>query len=192
MQASLLQQQRDKAAFVALRARADLEKGTVEQQALSARDSRVVVSESRVAAARATLALAETKLEMTIVRAPKDGQVSRRLVEPGAAVRVGAPLIEFWIDNTLSVEAWIDEDDLGKLKPGAAAHVVFTEFGELMIPGRIESIGFVTDAEVRSISVTVPVANRLARARWVRAHIMLDRDEPRLLPGLTANVSIPL
>jgi hypothetical protein len=43
---------------------------------------------------------------------------------------------------------------------------------------------------VRSVSVTVPVGNRLAKSRWMRAHITLVDPDARLVPGLSAEVAL--
>jgi hypothetical protein len=38
--------------------------------------------------------------------------------------------------------------------------------------------------------VTVPVGNRLAKSRWMRAHITLQDPDARLVPGLSAEVAL--
>jgi multidrug resistance efflux pump len=161
----------------------------VAEAALKARVERIALLEADVASARASLEAAEGRLELTIIRAQDDGEVTRRLRGPGASIRFGDPIVELWITGPPAVEAWIDESSASALSLGTEVRVSFEGLAG-SFTGRIDAVAMVSDAEVRSVSVTVPVANRLASSRWLRAHVALDRSDERLVPGLSAEVAI--
>jgi multidrug resistance efflux pump len=134
---------------------------------------------------------AEAALALRTVYAARDGVVLRRLVEPGSAVRVGGPLLEVQYDEELSIEAWIDESLYGAIDPDAVARARLVGLEDEVFEGELEWLGVVTEHELKDAAFSIPVAKKLAQSRWVRARIKLDRHDPRLLPGLTADVSVP-
>ncbi len=170
-------------------AREDLAAIAVAEAELAARADRVALLEADVESARAALAAAEGRLDLTVIRAQHDGRINRRILAPGASLRIGQPLLEMWLDTPLSVEAWIDETKLHRIRLGGVVRVTFAGLPETFA-GRIASIGMVTDEEVKSVSITVPVGNRLAKSRWVRVGVALDHPDPRLMPGVTAEVEV--
>jgi len=172
-------------------AASELGRAGVESAKAEAALARLRLLEAAASTALATLKTAEARLELTLVRAALAGVVTRRLVEPGAAVAVGGPLLEVWHDDTTRIEAWIDESEYADLAIGSRALTLLTGLGDTIFPGRIEWLGVVTEAELRDASFSLPLARMLAKSRWVRARIQLDQVDPRMLPGLTAAVSIP-
>jgi RND family efflux transporter MFP subunit len=86
-----------------------------------------------------------------VIKAPYDGVVTRKLVSPGAYVRLGDPVVALVDDSALEIEADVPVDQLRGLAPG-------TEVG-VSIAGERYS------ASVRAI---VPEENPLTRTRAVR------------------------
>ncbi len=189
-QANMLKEQQARAAGLEQHATGELRNTEIERMAITTREAKLAVLEAQVAKAKATLDLAQARLDMTTLRAPKDGEISRVLLGPGSSVRASVPLLEFWILDPISIEAWIDERDLDRIKTGDIADISVDALADAHLSGRIESFSYVTDLEIKALASTVPLANRLARARWMRARIALLSSDPRLFPGLTANVSI--
>jgi multidrug resistance efflux pump len=172
-------------------ATSELGRAGVESARAEAGLARLQLLEASASTALATLKMAEAALELTLVRSARAGVVTRRLVEPGAAVAVGGPLLEVWHDDSTRIEAWIDESEYAALAVGGRALTMLTGLGDTVFPGRIEWLGVVTEAELREASFSLPLARMLAKSRWVRARIQLDQVDGRMLPGLTAAVSIP-
>lgn len=191
VQANMLKEQETRAAELEQHASGELRSKEVERMALTSREAKLAVLESHVAKAKATLELAQARLDMTTLRAPKDGEISRVLLGPGSSVRASVPLLELWVLDSISIEAWVDESDLDRIQAGDLAEISVDAVADARLQGRIESFGYVTDLEVKALASTVPLANRLARARWMRVRITLLSTDARLFPGLTANVSIP-
>ena len=108
---------------------------------------------TRVAEARAALALARARLQQTRINAPGNGIVLARLVEPGQIVQPGAALIEMSVDGPVQVVAQVDEKFLGQLKPGQAASVAADAFPAQPAAARVRSIAPLVDAQRASVEV---------------------------------------
>ncbi len=170
-------------------ARAELAGLSVADSEVAARQERLGLLEAEAASAKAALAVAEGRLELTVIRAQHDGTVTRRILGPGSSIRFSDPIVEMRLEGPVAIEAWIDERELGNLRVGGDVRVSFRGL-PTMFEGRIDAIAMVSDAEVRSVSVTVPVGNRLAKSRWMRAHVTLQDPDERLVPGLSAEVTM--
>lgn len=188
--ASMLKEQQLRAREREQLASGELRQANIEHLAIDTREERLMVFQAQVEKAKAALALAEAQLAMTALRAPKEGEISRVLVGAGASVRAGSPLLEMWIPEPISIEAWINESDLGRIKIGNAATITIDALDHLLLHGHIDSFGYVTDEEQKDLSKTTELGLRLAKAHWLRVRITLDDKHPRLLPGLSAEVAI--
>ena len=73
------------------------------------------------------------------MKAPADGLVLRRLLEPGAAVSLmaPAPVLLFTSAGGWHVRAEVDESDVGRISAGQQALVTAPGFGEVTVRGRV-------------------------------------------------------
>jgi multidrug resistance efflux pump/pimeloyl-ACP methyl ester carboxylesterase len=157
---------------------------------LKVREKRVSVLESAISALAAELALAEANLESTIIRAPEDGAVVRRIVEPGGSTVAGQPIISLWLGRDVWVEAWIDEDEFGEVSVGSRATVTFISHPDREFGGVVESLAVATDTELPDSEVPQARQDRMRDAPVVSARVKLDPHEQILIPGLSAIVAI--
>jgi multidrug resistance efflux pump len=171
-------------------AKAALESARVEFKGLDVRRERVVLLDSQRGASAASLALAEAELAGTVIRAPDDGWVVRRIVEPGVSVVVGAPIMAIWIGGDVWVEAWIGEDDLASVEVGSAARVTLKPYPDREFDGFVESIGVSTDFELPDAAVPQPRSERMRGTPLVCVRVRLKDPRADLLPGLSAVVGI--
>lgn len=162
----------------------------VESEGLNVRQEHIVVLEAEVAALRAEVALVEADLKAALIRAPQDGWVVRRIVEPGVSVVVGQPIVDLWIGKELWVEAWIDEDDLAQVQVGNAARVTLKPYPDRVFSGIVETMGVSTDFELPDTAVPQPRHTRMRATPVVCARIRLDDAPEGLFPGLSAVVGI--
>lgn len=120
-------------------------------------------------AAIAQLAQAEQQLGYTTVRAPYDGIISARHVEPGETVAPGQPLFNLYAPGQLRVEVSVPQADAQSLR-GTAATVVLPD-------GR----------EIQAAKVIVyPAADPAAHSTTVR--VLLPRLDVPPRPGQAARV----
>jgi multidrug resistance efflux pump len=166
------------------------ELASAESEGLAVREKNISVLESEIAAFQAELGVAEANLEGAVIRAPDDGTVVRRIVEPGAAIVVGRPVLSLWIGDALWVEAWIDEDDLGDLGVGSEATVTFSSYPDREFKGVVESILSSTDYELPESEVPQPRHERMRDTPVIAVRVRLEQTDAELFPGLSAEVGI--
>lgn len=157
---------------------------------LSVRERRISVLESEISALEAELRVAEANLEGAVIRAPDDGAVIRRIVEPGASTTVGQPIMSLWIGREIWVEAWVDESELGKIGVGSRATVTFMSHPNEEFSGKVDSMAVSTDIELPDSEVPQPRRERMRDAPVVSVRVKLDRTARDLFPGLSAVVAI--
>jgi multidrug resistance efflux pump len=161
----------------------------VEADGMTVRERNLVVLEAEIAAFRAELSLAQADLEAALIRAPADGWVLRRISEAGSSVVVGQPIVALWIGKDVWVEAWIDENDLGKCKVGNAARITLESYPGRVFAGSVESIGVSTDYELPDAAVPQSRNQRLRTNPIIAVRVRIP-DAEGLFPGLSAEVGI--
>lgn len=141
---------------------------------------RVKRARAQVELQRANHALARTNLDHAEIRAPIDGVVITRAVDPGQAVAamLQAPDL-FVIAEDLArmrVIAAIDEADIGQIRVGQSAHFTVDAFPEQTFVAAL--------SELHSApKITQDVVT-------YEAVLVLDNPDHRLRPGMTASVKI--
>lgn len=143
----------------------------------------VAIARAQVASARAEVATAEADLRLAAIdlrhaeiTAPYAGVITRRLVEAGAYVDPGTPLVEMVSDEDLELEVDVPFQRLSGLEPGA--RVAF----------ELED-GSTHSARVRAI---LPRENALTRTRTVRLVPDFGATNAPLASGQSATLDIPL
>jgi membrane fusion protein (multidrug efflux system) len=166
------------------------QKVQLADDAVSIRERKVRVLEAELLRARARLTRAEANLDGALIRAPEDGAIVRRIIQPGGSVDVGQPIIAMWLGQDVWVEAWIDEDDIGAVSLGSEASVTFHSFPGREFVGVVDKIGLATDLEIPESEVPQPRFSRMRGAPVVGVRIRLTDPPLDLLPGLSAVVAI--
>lgn len=142
--------------------------------------AQVANAQAQVKQREALLYSARTELEKTIIRAPVDGTVIKRSVEPGQTVAASLQAPELFIiaqDLTaMQVEVSVDEADVGRIHEGQEATFTVDAFPGQTFRGEV--------MQVRKASLVVQ--NVVTYVVVVSAS---NRDQS-LLPGMTANVRI--
>ena len=82
-----------------------------------------VLAQTALAQARASLAVAQARLEQTVIRAPVDGTLIARNVEPGHVVQPGKELMVLAPAGETQIVVQIDEKNLSQLRQGEKALV---------------------------------------------------------------------
>ncbi len=135
---------------------------------------------STVQQREALLASARVDLGRTIIRAPVDGVVIKRSIEPGqtVAVSLAAPELFLIAQNLrdMQVEVSIDEAEVSRLRVGQK-----TTFTVDAFPGRTFS-GLVVQVRKAALNVQNVIT--------YTAVVSADNESLVLLPGMTANVRV--
>ena len=159
-------------------AQAGLASAQAQKQAVEA-DGSVVQSELAVEEAR--LAQLNTLMEYATIRAPFDGVITDRLVDPGAFVRSAAegnttPLLTIANVSYIRLVLEIPESDAPHVRVGTEVEIDVTALEE-------EPIG----ATIARTAVALKT-----NTRTMRVEVDLDNKNGRLAPGMYAKVTVTL
>jgi membrane fusion protein (multidrug efflux system) len=132
-----------------------------------------------VAAAKARLDAAQLMLDRTVLKAPMDGIVSKKQVEVGQQVAVGAPLMAIVPANDAYVDANFKEVQLAKVRPGQAVTLTSDLYGSgVKFHGRVRGLSGGTG----SAFSLIPAQN--ASGNWIkvvqRLPVRIDLDPKEL------------
>ena len=122
---------------------------------------------------QAQLDLTKRDLEKTSLRAPFDGVVSVRTVEPFEKVQPGQAVVELFVEGAMEVEIMVPENLIGNVSTGLR--------GKVRLPNRV-------DKTYRAVVSYVGSAATSANAFPVKATIK-DTDQ-FVQPGMTAELSL--
>jgi RND family efflux transporter MFP subunit len=141
-------------------------------------DADLHTRQDEVARARAQLAVAETSLGDTVIRAPFDGLVSRVYLRAGATPKPAeSAILDFLSLDRLYVEVALPLPQLPAVKPGMAARVI--------VEDEHTELRTTTAGRVKFVYPEVDVTTRM-----VRVKVAVERRDLRVLPGMLARVSI--
>jgi membrane fusion protein, multidrug efflux system len=131
--------------------------------------------------AQANLVRAHAILDYAIIRAPFDGVVSARYVDPGALVpaatgstQAALPVVDVSSTDTLRIFVYLGQDTATFVHLGDPATVSQDERPDKRIVGSVTHVAAALDPRTRTMQVEVDVDNR----------------EGTLLPGMLAHVEV--
>lgn len=106
------------------------------------RSEQIAAAAAALDAAKAELDAAKVALDQTLLRAPHDGVVLRRLAEVGALVTTltPAPIVTVADLSRLQVRAEIDEADVAAIAVGKTAYATADAYGDRRFPIKIARI----------------------------------------------------
>ncbi|MFQ5490350.1 MAG: efflux RND transporter periplasmic adaptor subunit [Phycisphaerae bacterium] len=159
-------------------AQANVASAEARQQAVQAD---VQVAQSQVAVAEADLAKIQTLMQYATVRAPFDGMITARLVDPGAFVRSAAEgttgsLLRIETFDRLRLALEIPESDVAYVKAGTPVKITVKS-------ARGDAIEAIISRTAGSLK---------ASTRTMRAEVDLDNHDGKLSAGMYAQVEIEL
>ena len=159
----------------------------VAQVSMAEADAQLAAVETGVESAQQNLALAEARLNRTLIKAPSSGQILDIYVQPGEAVSNNR-IMALGNTNEMYVVAEVYETDIGLVKPGQKVTIRDSAF-EGALSGTVETIGL--QIFKNDVLDDDPAAN--ADARIVEVRIALEQDEVvAMLTNLQVDVVIDI
>jgi HlyD family secretion protein len=135
---------------------------------------------ANVLSARATLSTDETNLSKASIRAPTDGVILTRTVDPGNAVAASLQAVTLFVVaddlHQLRLQVNVDEADVGSVKIGQQAHFTVSAYANRQYPASITRVAF-------GSTITENVVTYLT-------YLDVDNADLSLRPGMTATASI--
>jgi HlyD family secretion protein len=139
-----------------------------------------VSTRAGVADAKAALSTDEINLSKASIRAPADGLVLTRAVDPGNAVAASLQAVTLFsvAEDLAKLRLWVyvDEADVGSVKAGQQATFTVSAYPTRKFPGQITRVGF-------GSTITDNVVTYLT-------HLDVDNSDLSLRPGMTASATI--
>ena len=171
------------------KAQADIHIG--EQSIKSTQVARASL-EAQVKAAEAQLGLAQIDLDNTVVRAPRDGQVSESSVRVGQYVAAGSQLL-FLVPDSLWVVANFKETQTAHMHIGQMADFTVDALEGQKLLGHIEQIAPATGSEFSVIKADNASGNFIKIVQRLPIRIAIDPGQElatRLRPGMSVEVHV--
>jgi HlyD family secretion protein len=158
-----------------------------QEQDVKTLQAQLAVAEAQVQNAKATvkqreaaLAQARVDLDRTLIRAPIDGIVIKRTIEPGQTVAASLQAPELFVIaknlEDMQVDTAIDESEIGRIRAGQPATFTVDAFPGRSFSGQVLQVRKAAQNVSNVITYTAVVSAR--------------NDDLSLLPGMTANVRI--
>jgi len=164
----------------------------VAAQAKLATGSQVPGENPQVAAGKAQRAVAELALHRTEVRAPMAGRVAQAdRLQAGQQIVQGLPVVTLVSTGSTYVEANFKETDLADMAVGQPAEVRFDAYPDLVLKGRVASIGAGTGSEFSVLPAQNATGNWVKVTQRVPVRIAIEGKPPRqMIAGLSTEVTV--
>jgi HlyD family secretion protein len=189
------QKQRDDAAtrrdvandrVVAARARERAAREAAARLRSGSRPEEIESARARVAAVDAQIATLEKSKDDAIVRAPIDGIVTERLLDPGEIVSPRAPIALIVDLDHAWAEVFVDEPMVPRITLGQNA-TVFTDAGGPGLPGKVSYVSSKAEFTPRNVQTAEDRSKLVYRVK-----IAVDNREGILKQGMPVEADIPL
>lgn len=152
------------------RAKSVYEKKLIAKSQLDSALAKMNGLKAQLKAAKAAVVQTQEQYDYTLIKAPYDGIVTKRLLEQGEAVRPGTPIIEGISLNQLRVTTNIPETIINRVRQKLAVSV-FSRGQSLSV----------------NKTTIFPFADKATRTFKVR--IDLNENQTELFPGMTVKVA---
>lgn len=135
-----------------------LDGGFVSPNEAEQKEAQSVSEEAQLASQRAKLAATSLEVNDCVMRAPFDGEVATRAIDPGAFVRPGTAIVSVVDRSTVRMNLDVPEEDFPIVAPGVSlsVHIVATD---RMITGTIARRSPSADADTRTVHVEIDLSD---------------------------------
>jgi membrane fusion protein, multidrug efflux system len=169
-------------------------------QDANAAPERVEVSQSQVGTAEASIqaaeaAVAQAELELTYAKitAPEDGFVTRKTVEEGQLIQVGAPLMAISQSDEIWVVANFKETQLEYMQPNQKVDIEVDAYPNEKFEGHVESAQAGTGSRFSVLPAENATGNYVKVVQRVPVKIVFDEPADklkRLVPGMSVEPTV--
>lgn len=159
--------------------------GAVSQEDLDDATTKYYGLVADLAAAEATVIVAEDNLRYTQAIAPNDGILLTRIREPGSVVNASEPVCTLSLVDPVWIRAYVNEPDLGRIYYGMEAQVFTDTKGGPVFKGKIGFISPVAEFTPKTVQTT-----QLRTDLVYRLRIYVDHSNKILKQGMPVTVKL--
>jgi HlyD family secretion protein len=187
--ASATQQDVDnaKAAMDVADAKVEVNQKALDLAVAGPRAEDIAQAEAQLHGNEAQLALVGQQLADAELKAPVDGIVRSRLMEPGDMASPQRPVFSLAVMDPKWVRAYVSEPDLGRVHPGMTASVTVDAFPKRSFAGWVGFISPVAEFTPKTVQTE---ELRSSLVYEVRVFVKDPNDDLRL--GMPATITLPL
>ena len=174
------------------KAQADLQAQRVQRETLATDVQRL---QAQIESARADITQAEINLARTEIHAPVSGLVGQRGARVGQYVQVGSQLLSLVPDDGIWVQANFKETQIGKMRPGQSAKLVFDSFPDQPIEGQVQSLFAASGAQFSLLPPDNATGNFTKVVQRIPVKITFAADNPLkglIRPGMSVEAEVQL
>lgn len=159
------------------------QKQLISASALDELRAALTQADAKVATAQAQRHSARLQRDFASLRAPDDGVISRRLVQPGQVVSGGSELLRLIRRGRVEWRAELAEADLLRVSPGATVQLVQTD-GHI-VEGTVRAVSPEIDTTTRTGTVfaDLPAPAGLRPGMYLEGRIVIGATPALLLPS---------
>ncbi|MBI3523864.1 MAG: efflux RND transporter periplasmic adaptor subunit [Betaproteobacteria bacterium] len=161
----------------------------ISQNAYDNTQSSFVVSRAALKSIQAQVDLARNALNDGVVRAPMEGFIARRTVQPGEKVSQDSPLFSIVDLSRMELQAPAPANEIPNIRIGQEAAIKVDGIERHAFTGRVERINPAAEAGSRSINVYITLANpdsSLKGGMFANGVLSLANSPPVLTTQLSA------
>jgi HlyD family secretion protein len=159
-----------------------LQAGSISVQKRDAAKTASDAAQANVEALKASLELANTRLGFAQLVSSIDGFVIIKSAEAGEVVQAGAPVFTVADLKNIWLTAYINETDLGRVKPNQAVDIKTDTYPDKTYRGRISFISQEAEFTPKQIQTTEERVKLVYRIK-----VMIDNPDLELKPGMPAD-----
>ncbi|MCP8466583.1 HlyD family secretion protein [Pseudomonas sp. ZM23] len=174
------------------KARADLQAQHIQRDTLATDIQRL---QAQIEGARADVAQAEINLARTEIRAPVSGLIGQRNARIGQYVQVGTQLLSLVPDDGIWIQANFKETQIGRMRPGQKARLVFDSFPDTPIDGQVQSLFAASGAQFSLLPPDNATGNFTKVVQRIPVKITFTDDNPLkglIRPGMSVEAEVAL
>ncbi len=160
-----------------------LEERYISQNTYESTETAYAGSVANLKLAEAQARLAKINLEDATVRAPFDGTIARRLVEPGEKVSPDSSIVTLVDLRQMLLTAAVPAVEIPSVDVGQTARFKFGGFGDRVFEGKVQRISPVAEDGSRAINVYIAVPNEdqaLKGGMFAQGTLQLSSTDPVL------------
>ena len=176
------------------------ERQLLARQAMDDSDASYQAAQAQLDLAQATTDQSKSRLDElkinltnTLIRAPVEGFIGKRTLDPGASVGVNTSFISVVDIRTVRLVINVIEKDLRRISVGLGSAVEVDAFPGETFKGRIARIAPILDPTTRTAQVEIEIPNpdvRLKPGMYARVKFVVEKHEQTLVVPTMAVVDV--